>query len=96
MAGTGEVARPPLTGGPSLANGSIAWSPDGQALAAVVDPGAAAASVWVLPLEGAARRLVELSQDRRPRGITWTPDGGHVIIGLVERTADVVLFDQGR
>jgi hypothetical protein len=44
-------------------------------LAGVVDPGGASASVRVIPLDGAARRLAELSKDPRPRGITWTPDG---------------------
>jgi eukaryotic-like serine/threonine-protein kinase len=96
VSANGGAARPPLTGGPSIANGSIAWSPDRTSLAAVVDPAAVPASIWVLPLEGSPRRLVELSPDNRPRGITWTPDGKHVIIGLVERTGDVVLFDQGR
>jgi hypothetical protein len=50
----------------------------------------------VIPLDGAARRLVQLSTDKRPRGVTWAPDGKRVIIGLAERSADIVLFDQGR
>ena len=91
---TGQVPRPPMTDGPTLGNGSLAWSPDGRSLAGVRDPGGALAEVWLIPLDRKARRLVELSKDRRPRGITWTSDGARVIIGLVERTGDVVLFEQ--
>jgi Tol biopolymer transport system component len=92
----GQVLLPPLTEGPSLGNGSLAWSPDARTLAGIVDPGGAAAAVWAIPLEGPARRLVQLSTDKRPRGVTWAPDGKRLIIGLVERSADIVLFDQGR
>ncbi len=91
---TGTVPRPPMAEGPSLNNGSIAWSPDGRSLAAVAVPGGMRASVWVLPLNGTPRRLIELSKDARLRGITWTPDGAHVLVGLVERTSDIVLFER--
>ena len=40
-------------------------------LAGIVDSGGAAADEWVIPLDGAARRLVQLSTDKRPRGVTW-------------------------
>ena len=93
---TGQVPYPPLIDGPSLANGSVAWSPDGRTLAGIMDSGGAAANVWVIPLDGPARRLAQLSTDKRPRGVTWAPDGKRLIIGLVERSADIVLFDQGR
>jgi eukaryotic-like serine/threonine-protein kinase len=91
---TGQVPRPPIAEGPPISNGSIAWSPDGRSLAGVAVPGGMRASVWVLPLNGAPRRLIELSKDGRLRGVTWTPDGAHVIIGLVERTSDIVLFER--
>jgi hypothetical protein len=47
-------------------------------------------------VKGVLGRLVQLSTDKRPRGVTWAPDGKRVIIGLAERSADIVLFDQGR
>jgi eukaryotic-like serine/threonine-protein kinase len=93
---SGDVPHPPLTHGPSLANGSLAWSPDGRMLAGIMDSGGAAADVWVIPVDGPARRAAQLSADKRPRGVTWAPDGKRLIIGLVERAADIVLFDQGR
>jgi Tol biopolymer transport system component len=96
VSATGQVPYSPLIDGPSLANGSLAWSPDARMLAGLRDSGGAVADVWVIPLEGPARRLAQLPTDRRPRGVTWAPDGKGLIIGLVERSADIVLFDQGR
>ena len=30
---------------------------------------------------------------KRPKGITWTPDGSAVILGIQEAVSDIVLFD---
>ena len=46
--------------------------------------------------KGVLGRLVQLLTDKRPRGVTWAQDGKRLIIGLAERSADIVLFDQGR
>ena len=83
---------------PPLTNGSLAWSPDGRFLAGVSDPGAVRGGVWILPLEPAAapRRLLQASGDQRFRGVAITAAGDGLIIGLQDRTADIVLFDQGR
>jgi len=33
---------------------------------------------------------------KRPKGITWTPDGSAVILGIQEAVSDIVLFDVTR
>jgi Tol biopolymer transport system component len=82
---------------PVLANGQVAWSPDGRLLAGISVPGVSSASVWVIPVQppGPPRRILEFVGDDRPRGIAWMPDGQHLVIGLQERTADIVMFDSG-
>jgi serine/threonine protein kinase/Tol biopolymer transport system component len=82
---------------PALHNGQVAWSPDGRMLAGISIPGITNASVWVIPVQppGLPRRLIEFVGDDRPRGIAWMPDGQHLVIGLQQRTADVVMFDNG-
>ena len=82
---------------PVLGNGLLAWSPDGRFLAGISIPGVTGASVWVIPLEGnePPRRIIQFVGDERPRGVAWMPDGQHLVIGLQERTADIVMFDNG-
>jgi Tol biopolymer transport system component len=82
---------------PALHNGQVAWSPDGRLLAGISIPGITNAAVWVIPVQppGPPRRIIEFSGDDRPRGIAWMPDGQHLVIGLQERTADIVMFDNG-
>lgn len=82
---------------PILANGLVAWSPDGRFLGGISIVGVSNASVWVIPLVGhePPRRIIEFVGDQRPRGIAWMPDGQHLVIGLQERTADIVMFDNG-
>jgi serine/threonine protein kinase/Tol biopolymer transport system component len=82
---------------PALHNGQVAWSPDGRWLAGISIPGISNASIWVIPVQppGSPRRLIEFVGDDRPRGIAWMPDGQHLVIGLQQRTADIVMFDNG-
>jgi TolB protein len=96
----GDIPRPPLSGGTELSYATIAWSPDGRAIAGAGSVGGVGVppSVWLLPLEGPARRLV--NPPGRPRGITWTADGKHVIVSLAAApdehpSSEVVLFEQG-
>jgi Tol biopolymer transport system component len=88
------IDSPPTT---NLANGMVAWSPDGKWLAGISIPGGAQALVWVLPADGhePPRQLFQTTRGDRMRGIDWMPDGTRVIVGLEQRTADIVLFDQG-
>jgi hypothetical protein len=53
--------------------------------------------VWVYTIDGRIppRRILTLPAGRRIRGLTWFPDKTKLIVGLSERTSDIVLFDQG-
>ena len=93
----GQGVVPGWTESPRLANGIAAWSPDGRSVATLSDPGGIESTVWIYDMhgDGAPRRLIRLANNQRPRGISWLPDNRHVMIGLAERTSDIVLFDQG-
>ena len=75
----------------------VAWSPDGRKLAVVDQLSNAAASIWVIEPEAAApryRKVFELSEGARIRGITWTRDGSAIVIGRHEVSGDIVLMQQ--
>jgi eukaryotic-like serine/threonine-protein kinase len=82
---------------PRLANGAVAWSPDGKWVVGLSDPGNIESIVWLFDVDGkrVPRKVSELGNRQRPRGAAWTPDNARVIIGVTERTSDIVLFDQG-
>ena len=82
---------------PRLANGAVAWSPDGKLVVGLSDPGNIESSVWIFDFDGkrAPRKVSELGNRQRPRGAAWMPDNARVFIGVTERTSDIVLFDQG-
>jgi hypothetical protein len=42
------------------------------------------------------RQAAQFTSNQRTRGLAWTPDQSHVIVGLSDRTSDIVLFDQGQ
>jgi TolB protein len=95
---TGEEAKAEALVTPRFSQGTLAWSADGRSLAGTIDPGTFGASgVWVLDVDtpGAPGQLTELPHGQRPRGVTWLPNGKGLIFGVLERTADIVLFDQG-
>ena len=73
------VTSSPLDGrgAPQIANGSVAWSPDGKRLAAASLPGTGVGSVWIVDPNNAApyRKLLDLPAGAFVRGIAWTRDG---------------------
>jgi Tol biopolymer transport system component len=92
----GEALYSTLPDGPALTNGFLAWAPDGKRLAAVGVPGSANASIWIVEPASSQpfRKLIELSGEVRPRGITWTSDGSSLIFGRQEALSDLVLFER--
>jgi len=92
----GDALYSTLPEGPALTNGFLAWAPDGRRLAAVGVPGSADASIWIVEPEGSQpfRKLIELTGEVRPRGITWTSDGSSLVFGRQEALSDLVLFER--
>jgi eukaryotic-like serine/threonine-protein kinase len=92
----GEPLYSTLPDGPPLTNGFLGWAPDGTRLAAVGVPGNANASIWIVEPKGPRpfRKLLELSGEVRPRGITWTGDGASLVFGREEALSDLVLFER--
>jgi Tol biopolymer transport system component len=90
----------PITAWPEesrIANGWVCWSQDGRFIAALSNPGNTSSRLWVFrPDSGApARQAAQFTTNQRTRGVAWLPDQSHVIVGLSDRTSDIVLFDQG-
>src|SRR4029077_13363273 len=81
---------------PRLGNGSVVWSPDGQVVAGMSNSVHRERGIWVFTMEGRTppRQIVKLGASQRGRGIAWLPDKSKLILGLSERTSDIVLFDQ--
>jgi serine/threonine protein kinase/Tol biopolymer transport system component len=92
----GQALYSTLPDGPALTNGFLAWAPDGRRLAAVGVPGSANASIWTVEPDSSQpfRKLIELSGEVRPRGVTWTSDGSSLIFGRQEALSDLVLFER--
>jgi DNA-binding winged helix-turn-helix (wHTH) protein len=69
-----------------------AWSPDGRRIA-FVRVSESQAEVLVVPsLGGAERRICSLApQGRNPFGISWSPDGKSLAVGLALATAPILL-----
>jgi Periplasmic component of the Tol biopolymer transport system len=81
-----------------FSQGTVAWSADGRSIAGTTDPGTFGDSgVWVLDVDTprAPAQVTDLPHGQRLRGVTWLPNGKGLIIGVLERTSDIVLFDQG-
>ena len=79
----------------NFGNAFLAWSPDGRRVAAVSVVANSNAAIWIVEPDAAApfQKLLELPAGVRARGITWTPDGSHVIFAKQEPISDIVLFD---
>ena len=92
------VASSPLDGrgAPQVANGSIAWSPDGKRLAAASLPGAGDGSVWIIDPTSAApyKKLLNLPAGVFVRGMTWSHDGSSLILGRYRWSGDIFLADR--
>jgi Tol biopolymer transport system component len=59
-------------------NGLVAWSPDGRQLAVISQNTNAPAAIWIVTLETAGlsyRKLTQLPNSPRIRGLAWTRDG---------------------
>jgi len=82
-----------------FSQGTLAWSEDGRSLAGTTDPGTFGDSgVWVRDVDtprAPGQLTTDLPHGQRLRGVTWLPNGKGLIIGVLERTSDIVLFDQG-
>jgi eukaryotic-like serine/threonine-protein kinase len=81
---------------PNVLNGFLAWSRDGRHLAAFVDPGASSGVVWLLDTAGheAARKIADLPAGVRLRGAAWAPDGSSLVLGYIQRSSDIALFER--
>jgi Tol biopolymer transport system component len=58
-------------------NGLVAWSPDGRQLAVISQNTHAPAAIWIVTLETAGlsyRKLTQLPNGPRIRGLSWTRD----------------------
>ncbi len=94
----GEPVPADVLRGLNLANGFAVISPDGRRLAAVVDPGGATGSIWVAELNSGTsfEKVTDLPSDVRTRGATWTSSSDALIVGTIQRTSHLVLFDQAK
>ncbi len=81
-----------------LTNGLVSWAPDGRRIAVATVPANAPAVVWIVEPGARApfRKLTELKPSVRPRGITWTTNGEHIILAAQESVSDLVLHEIDR
>jgi len=86
----------PDSDGLQVANGQVAWSPDGRFIAAMSTPGQRPSEIFLIQPDATAspRVVITVKSSQQGRGLDWWPDQSKLIIGLSERTADIVLFDQ--
>ena len=85
-----ELTAPPLY---SAGDTRPAYSPDGSQLAFIRGDPAGNQDIWVMPAGGGEAR--RLTQDQlRVRGITWDPDGEHVVFsGFANGTYSIWRMD---
>jgi len=93
-----RVNASPLDGPrvPFIANGLMAWSPDGKRLAAAALSGAAAGSVWIVEPNNPApyKKLMDLPAGEFLRGLTWARDGSSIIVGRYRWSGDIFLAER--
>ena len=51
--------------------------------------------VFDVSSSGPVRQVLKLPGGRRMRTLNWLPDGQKLIIGVLDRQADIILLDQG-
>jgi hypothetical protein len=95
---SGEPVPADALRGLNLGNGFALMSPDGRRLAAVQDPGGASGAIWLADLSSGTpfHKIIDLPADVRPRGAAWTPGSDALIVGTMQRTSHLVLFDQAK
>jgi hypothetical protein len=92
----GQPLHRTLPESPNVLNGFLTWSPDGRHLAAVVEPGGSSGAGWIVDTAGVepARKIAVLPAGVRLRGATWSPDASSLVVGYMQRTSDIVLFER--
>jgi hypothetical protein len=67
-------------------------------VAAISNPGNRESALWLLRVDGEnpPRQFLTTRASQRVRGLTWLPGQMRLVVGLAERTSDIVLFDQGQ
>jgi hypothetical protein len=75
----------------------LAWPPDAQHIAATTNSGMIESQVFVFDVSSSApvRQVLKLPAGRRMRALDWLPYDNKLIVGVLERRADIILFDQG-
>jgi hypothetical protein len=83
-------------GGPNFGSVYAAWSPDGKRLAVIPFSGAVGGVVWLVEPGGREtyRKLIDFPVGIRPYGLTWTPDGTSLVLGLNEERSDILLLEK--
>ncbi|HEY6045970.1 MAG TPA: protein kinase [Pyrinomonadaceae bacterium] len=74
---------------------SVRWSPDGQSVAFVNNPGGRS-DIWLQPLSGSAPKPLTKLKAEQILGFDWSPDGHSLAFVSSVETSDVVLIDQGQ
>ena len=97
MTPDGRAVPAPWTDSPRLSNGNVAWSADAQHIAATTNSGMIDSQVFVFDVSssGPVHQVLKLPAGRRMRTLNWLPHDTKLIIGVLERQADIILFDQG-
>jgi eukaryotic-like serine/threonine-protein kinase len=87
-----------LAEGRTLGGGTLAWSADGKRLVVARNSGIREPAIFVVEPDGSDsfRKLVTPGISSRIRGISWSPDGGSLVIGQYERRSDIVLLTRDR
>lgn len=94
---TSDVGGHDLVALPNMPSPYLAWSPDGRQLAIAKSPASTNAAVFRFnpDAEQPLQLLADLPTGTRLRGATWSADGSSLLIGQIQSSTDIVLFDQG-
>jgi eukaryotic-like serine/threonine-protein kinase len=79
-------------------NGIVSWSADGKRLAVAGLPGVTTGSIWIAALGAPPtwQKLIDLPAGVHVRGMTWSQDGGELIVGVMRTSGDIVLAERDR
>jgi eukaryotic-like serine/threonine-protein kinase len=93
---TGSVERTfaiPFGTPPDNMLGGLRWTPDGQALAFLLEEGGIR-NLWIQPLSGGPPR--QLTHSGQVVSFAWSPDGKQLAVTRAHGSSDVVLFSNFR